>query len=418
MTIATAYAQTPKKTPVNTLIISHFDSHGVSYAASRARVLSNKGETVEIVAKFPETGPQGFSSGQVKQLLDPWAPQRIEIIDIPVDVRNPDAAVKTLTDLATMAPIYYYDHHETDVPFLPRLHQAGVYASVFGDNVAMAAALELLTDDHTRELAIVGAVADRDSSVLKLVPRDEVENKYLQLANKLDVIVRQPQLENLATPGDVAKRLASAGTSFLADSPVSYPPETLARELESKIVESEGIAVLVDWRDMEPQASMWVPKTLEQLLIHTRKSIAVAITPAFNPRTKVQEGYDIKVLKYWLASDAPTPEDIARELITTKALEGNVVGHSDYISIRFTNIVDALNAARTLYKAIEGTEPRTIHLVNDRLVAQAVRRDFSAILERLERILQQQAEMYKQYLELKRKQVELLERSDNRSRYD
>jgi len=421
MSLIHAYSQTPSRKPVNALIVAHFDSHGVSFAAARARVLWNRGEEVEIISKFPETGPQGLSSGQLKALLDPYAPQRYEFIDIPIDVRNPDAAIKTLVDLAMIAPIYYYDHHETDVPFVPRLHHHGIYASVFGDNVAMAAALELLTDNVAKEMAIIGMVADRDAAVLKLTSRELVEQHYLPTANKLDVVVRNPRLVGVNTPGEFAKRWALGEIGVAQFGSVQYPPEELAREISGRVVEEGSIAVMVDWSDQPLQHSQWTPKTLEQLLLLRGRFIAVAVVPGYNPRTHTIQGYDVRVLRYWLApSDTPVPEEVVRDLIAQRAISGNVVGHADYVSIRFSSAEEARRVARTVYQRIEGMQPSSVHLVNDALVAQAIRRDFQQILQRLTEILETQQRMYTEYLELKRRQVELLEQSteEQRRRYD
>lgn len=421
MSLAAAYASHIPRRAVNAMILAHFDAHGVTFSAARYRVLRQRGEDVEILSKFPETGPRGLSDGSLKTLVDNAniAPQRIEIIDIPIDVRNPDASIRTLADLAMIAPIYYYDHHETDVPFIPRLHRHGIFASVFGDNVQMAAALEILSDNAARELVIIGMVADRDRSVLKLVPRAEVEQRYLPLANRLDVLVRSPRMVGAMTQGDVAKLLADRGIDAIPTN-IEYPPEQLAKDLleHGKVVDEGSISILVDWSDQSFQQSMWTPKTLEQILLARGKYLAIAVTPGFNPRTRNIEGYDVRILRYWLASDEiPVPEEVAKELIQQKAIAGNVVGHADYVSIRFASVDEARRAAEIIYRRVEGMQPTTAHLINERIVAEALKRDFLLILNELKEIHKTMMEMYREYLELKRRQVELLERTQ-RHEYD
>lgn len=88
MALAGVYSQRPTRRPVHTLIVAHFDAHGVSTAAARSRILTNRGESVEVASKFPEAGPRGLSDGSIKALIDQVAPQRVEIVDIPLDVRN------------------------------------------------------------------------------------------------------------------------------------------------------------------------------------------------------------------------------------------------------------------------------------------------------------------------------------------
>ena len=423
MSLIQAYAQTPVRKPVHALVIAHFDAHGTLTAAARTRILQQQGEAVEALARFPVTGPQGLSSGQLVQAVRELgiAPQRFELIDIPLDVRNIDASILSLRDLIGIAPVYYYDHHETDLPHLHRLHRIGVVASIFGSAVDMAAGLGLIAEPTAKELAIVGIVADRDVDVLRLIEREEVEQRYLRLANIADVMVRSPQRFGYGDLPELIRALAEQGIRLIEQVRVEYPPEALADELAGRIVERGDIALLVDWSSADTSVSMWIPKTLEQLLLRQGRSVAIAVVPGYNPRTRTVEGYDVRMLKYWLApSDVPTPEDVAKDLIAARAIQGRVVGHADYISIRFATIDEAMNAARRIFSTIEGITPRTAHLVSDSYVATAVRRDFQSILERLTRILENQERMYQEYLELKRRQVELLEQSteEQRRRYD
>jgi hypothetical protein len=51
-----------------------------------------------------------------------------------------------------------------------------------------------------------------------------------------------------------------------------------------------------------------------------------------------------------------------------------------------------------------------VTLVNDQLVAENLRLDFQTILMRLTQVLESQQRMYQEYLELKKQQVELLQR--------
>ena len=231
-------------------------------------------------------------------------------------------------------------------------------------------------------------------------------------------MVRQPSLVSAATPGDVAKMLAINGTAMLQYASIEYPPERLARDVSSRITDEGSIALLLDWSDQPSQYGQWVPKTLEQLLLLRRKYVVVAIVPGYNPRTKTVEGYDVRVLRYWLApSDIPVPEDVVKDLIAQKAITGSVVGHADYISIRFSTLEEARNVARTIFRTIEGSEATVVHLISDRYVAEAVRRDYKEIIALLRRI----AEALERGAEAKEQQVELLRdlyQRDSRTRYD
>ena len=329
------------------LVLAHFDSHGVSFAAGYKAVEEMKGNEVVVISKFPETGPRGLSDGSIKNLVEGQADEII-VIDIPIDVRNPDASINTLAELAKIAPVHYFDHHDTDRPFLDKLKEKGIDAKLFEHNVAMAEALGLFKTEKTTELAIVGMVADRDKAVLSIVPRTTIETKYLPLANKLDMIVRNPRLVGGQTAGDVANILADKGVKFLEELKVDYPPEKLADELLDKITSENEKAILLDWSDMPANLSMWIPKTLEQLLVKTKKSLAIAVVPAFNPRTKEIEGYDVRALKYWLSDEEIVPENVVKELFPDK----RYVGHADYVSVRFDNLDDAKIAAEKILEKI------------------------------------------------------------------
>ena len=392
MSLVQAYINRSQEQPrsVDRIVIAHFDAHGVSYASARMRVLQSRGEIAEVITKYPETGPKGLSDRSLLRLVEESRalPVRaVEVIDIPLDVRAPDISIKTLAELKEKfaVPLIYLDHHETDRPYISKLIDAGI-TPVVSDNITLACALELLNDNIARELAIIGMVADRDREVLRLVSRREVEQRYIHLANRLDVLVRSPDKFGFASLADLARRLATEGVSLLERTVVDYPPYRIAHELESKIVAEGAITVLVDWSDMNSALSMWAPKALETLLMRRSRALAVAVTPAFDPRTRQVVGHDVRVLRYWLATDAPVPEEVIRDLIAERAFYGQVVGHADYISLRYGSLEEARRVAETIYRRIEGLQAHITNLISDRYVAEAVKRDFSVIIEELRSI--------------------------------
>ncbi len=437
MSLVQAYINRSQEQPrsVDRIVIAHFDAHGVSYASARMRVLQSRGEIAEVITKYPETGPKGLSDRSLLRLVEESRalPVRaVEVIDIPLDVRAPDISIKTLAELKEKfaVPLIYLDHHETDRPYISKLIDAGI-TPVVSDNITLACALELLNDNIARELAIIGMVADRDREVLRLVSRREVEQRYIHLANRLDVLVRSPDKFGFASLADLARRLATEGVSLLERTVVDYPPYKIAHELESKIVAEGAITVLVDWSDMNSALSMWAPKTLETLLLRRERAIAVAVTPAFDPKSKQLVGYDVRVLRYWLAENAPVPEEIVRDLVIEKAIYGQVVGHSDYVSLRYGSLDEARRVAEEIYKRVERGKSNVAQLLGVPSVAEAVQRDYSLILEELRRIrralesIAQSAEKSAEALErgssAKERQVQLLERMaerEQRVRYD
>ena len=417
MSLALAYTQTPQRKAVDVLIMAHFDAHGVASAAARYMVHSEAGRRVEVYSKFPETGPVAFPDA-VENVLKNYEPRIVEVIDIPVNVRAPAQFIEALRRITSIAKVVVFDHHETDKPFIPSLIEAGIFTATADTATAMLSML--LAGSNNQEafkIGVVGVVADRDASIISIVSREKIERYYLPLANKLDVIVRSPRIVGLETQGDVAKWLASSGVAVLERVNVEYPPETIARELSNRIVEAGDVAILVDMSEIDQRLSQWIPKTLEQMLLNTRRHIAIAVAPGINPRTKSIEGYDVRMLRYWLSDVKIILENIAREEIQRAAAQGNVVGHGDYISIRMPTKEEAMNLARAIYQRVEGLRPAAAHLVNDQLVAEAVRRDYQKLYQLLERI----AAALEKGAEEKAKQVRLLEQlyeRDERTRYD
>jgi hypothetical protein len=382
----------------NKYIIAHFDGHGVATCASRARSLGVPSERV--YSKYPITGPE-----QLPNYIDTYFPTLVqydvEIVDVPINLRDPRAFISAVNRLASNTAVTLYDHHKTDYQFVTQILARVV---VFGSGVEMA---EALSDERNRTLAYIGVVADRDNSILTRVSREEVERELLPLANRLDVLVRQDAeavLKTLVTEPDPIAYIRSAN--------VQYPPEALSRQVT--IVRRGLNTVLVDMTQLPQQASAWSWKIMEQVAIQYSADYVVAVSTALDRQTN-QYVPVVQVIRYWLSS-RPSP----RPQVSQPLYGRTTIGHDDAFSVRALDASDARALAERLFNELESLTPRTVHLVSDSRVAEAVRADFNAILQRLAQILELQSKMYAEYLELKRKQVELLERASNsqRVRYD
>jgi len=205
------------QTPKPKYIIAHFDAHGVATAVARARSLSISAD--KVYAKYPTTGPE-----QLPNYIDTFFPtlvnHDVEIIDIPVNVRNPKQYIDTINRLAQNTSVTIFDHHKTDYQFATIITAKLV---IFGSGVEMA---EALSDERNASLAYIGVVADRDPSILSKFTRDVVNAELLPLANKLDMLVRQDAdvaLKNLITTPDPVEYLRTVS--------VQYPPEALAKQV-------------------------------------------------------------------------------------------------------------------------------------------------------------------------------------------
>jgi hypothetical protein len=379
-------------------VIGHFDGHGVATAAARARALNVPSERV--YSKFPVTGPE-----QLPNYIDTYFPTLInhdvEIIDIPVNLRDPKTFINTINRLAQNTSVTIFDHHKTDVQFATQLLARLV---IFGTGVEMA---EALSNDVNRTLAYVGVVADRDSSILSRISREEIERELLPLADRLDVLVRQDAevvLKTLVTEPDPIAYIRSAS--------VQYPPESLARQVQA--VRRGLNTILVDLTVIPAQqVGGWSWKILERVALNYNSDYVVATAESFDRQTN-QYVPTVLVIKYWL-SNRPSPRPQL-----TPVLGRTTIGHDDAFSVRALDKNDALQLAQRIFEELELISPRTARLINEQRVAEAVRTDYNTILQRLSQILELQTKMYSEYLELKKRQVELLERAtqQQRSRYD
>jgi len=383
--------------PSQTFVVGHFDGHGVATTVAYAR--SNNVSVDNIYVRYPDTGPE-----KIVDFIDTYFPTLVKydvlFIDVPVNVKNPRAWIDAVNRLASNTNVVIYDHHETDTQYAT---QVAARMIIFPNATRMAIAL---TNDANRELAFIGVIADRDSSILSVMSRDEVE-RLMPLANALDVLVRQDALQttrNLVTTSDPVQWLRTQASSVI------YPPAQYAQSVE--IARRGYNTLLVDMTKLPQNAGGWSWKIMEQVAYMHGADYVIAVNQTLDRQTNQQVPI-VQVIKYWL-SQRPSPRPTLQPIMGRQT-----IGHDDAFSIRAMDLNDARQLAEQLFNQLEALTPRVTHLVNDANVAEAVRADFNTILQLLVRILQQQNEMYREYLDLKRQQVELLRRTtDTRARAD
>ena len=325
------------------VVVAHFDGHGVATGAALASMTGSR-----VIARFPDTGPRMLA--KTLRELD-IAGKTLHIVDIAVDVMNPDDYINAVAEAARRAKhVYFYDHHSTDAQYLQRLVEAGVIVRFFEDALSMAFDMFLLADDaEPLRLGLLGVVADRDPAILRVIPRKEVEHNWMPLANTLDVLVRR---DAQAT----ADALVREGVGYLRrmKQEVDYPPYKLVDRLP--IVNESSNAVLVGFVDGVTARSMtsWLPKTAEELL--RRKQLDYAVIPAAHedPRTK-SVMYTVRVVQYWLSQGEPAENIVKRVLPGAK-----YVGHEKYVSVLATSKSDAEMKARQIYDAISNAHLATV----------------------------------------------------------
>jgi hypothetical protein len=318
-------------------IIGHFDGHGVSTTAARARSLGVPAERV--YSKFPVTGPEQLPD-YIGEHFSTLARHDVEIIDIPVNLKDPGAFIDAVNRLAASTPVALYDHHATSLQFAAQM-QARV--AVFGSGVEMA---EALVDRENLMLAFVGVVSDRDTSILSRIPRGEVESELLPLANKLDVVARRDAEK-------AVKDLASAADpiAYIRGVSAEYPPEALARQVE---VRRKGVnTVLVDMTRMPAQqVAGWGWKVMELVALQHGADYVVAVAEGLG-RQAGQRVPTVMVIKYWL-SERPSPRPILAPVLGRVA-----IGHDNAFSVHAADADDARSLAERAFDELEPAPPRT-----------------------------------------------------------
>ncbi|RLI19956.1 hypothetical protein DRO54_07320 [Candidatus Bathyarchaeota archaeon] len=405
---------------VRPAIVAHHDLDGI--ARSAIALLSEQFRSAEVhivySRKHPATNP--IALAHYLKLI-PSSVNPVLFIDIAIDVKNPQLYINALAEFSKVHQVIWTEHHETDLTYLYRLaqvlsmsgtHSVALWAgpSAYDYSIALAMWLGLDPNDtNVRELAILTAIGDRDPKILTILNRDQLMY-YYELGNGLDVIIRE-----ISSQSDPASYDALART-------LAINRDTVFSEARQK---ADQIPTITNYDFQRPVVIAqellhqgWGPKSLERLAL--RVDVPYAIGVSLDPRTN---RYIVRAITLWTKLNQYTPIG----LLLSKKLHD--MGYTFYgppaaIVIRCdTNTFDeALNIAYELANTIssEMYVPKTVTLINERNVAQALQSDFNTILSKLTEILETQKKMYQEYLTLKKRQVELLEQATDSSahRYD
>ena len=371
-----------------TVVVAHFDTHGVSAGYLAAKAFG----AAEIYANFPQTAPENLVA--TLQNLYSAAPTslRIILVDIPIDLKNPSAFVRGLEDLALRHEITFIDHHESSVQFLQmfqRVKPIFLGPSALTLNNYLLGRIQGATDID-RTIALVGAVGDRDPEVV----RQGLFSQELQrLADGVDVLVRER---------DGALRTLRA----LLQSPETVLAEARARADQipsASLMQRIGSVAVAQG----PLPAQWGPKALEKLAFQSGAWYATGWGIDERTRTPI-----VRAIIRWDISarmpNLPTPGTVARSLWLTR----NVIGHPAAPSVAATSEAEAqemaIQWARALADAVaKSAAPKVATLISESAVGEVL----VEVLQRLEQILESQRQMYQEYLDLKRQQVELLRRA-------
>jgi hypothetical protein len=378
----------PSGQTISTVVVGHFDVHGVTAAYLAVKAFG----AVDAFANYPATSPETLV--QTLQNLFAAAPSRLRlvIVDVPVDLKNPAAFIRGLEDLATRHEIIFFDHHETSLPFLPQFRNVKAFyvgPSALTLNETLLRMIPNPTEvDQT--ISVIGAVGDRDGEVV----RRGIFNTELQtISDGLDVLVRERDgalntLKSLLVDpmGTLARARARAN---------EIPSATLGQRIGPVAVASS------------PLPAQWGPKALEKMCFSTGAWYGVGYGYDERSRTWIVRA----IIRWDVAAkypNLPQPGHVARSIWVTR----NIIGHPSAPSVAAVSESEAqemvVQWARALAEsATRSAAPATVSLISESKVGEVL----VEIMQRLEQILEEQRRMYAEYLDLKKRQVQLLERA-------
>jgi hypothetical protein len=373
---------------MSTVVVGHFDVHGVTAAFLAARAFN----AVDAYANYPATSPETLV--QTLQNLFAAAPSRLRIVivDIPVNLKDPASFIQGLENLALRHEVLYFDHHESSVPYLSMFQRVRTFyvgPSALQMNMLLYNMIPEKTDID-RLVALVGAIGDRDVEVVK----QGLFSQDLQtISDGLDVMVREKDgalntlKALLANPMEVVSNARVRAAQI--------PAATPEVRIGPAVVAAGELPV------------GWGPKALEKLAFNAGAWYAVGA--GVDERTKQPL---VRAIVRWDVAarmpNLPMPGAVARQLWPTR----NIIGHPAAPSIAAVTLEEAREMARTLARALaeaatKGAAPQVATLISESRVGEVL----VEVLQRLEQILEEQRKMYSEYLDLKRQQVELLKRA-------
>lgn len=355
------------------VVVGHFDVHGVVTSALAYKATNAS----EAFAKFPDTGPENLLHTLQNRYVA--SPRRLTIlvIDIPINLKAPKSFCDGLNEVATRHEVWYYDHHETSIQYLPLLKDVKV---VFKGPSALMLTESFVdpNDPSDHKWAIVAAIGDRDPLVIQ---RGLWSPELQRIADGMDVLVRRDTNGTLQAlirdPGDVEQKARE-----VSDQIPTAPLEKV-----------QGCVAIA--RGLLPE--QWSLKALERLAFREGTIYAVGYT--YVHRFNV---YTVRAIARWdeIARNPslPLPGNIAKELFPTR----NIIGHPSAPSISASSEEEAREMATKLANALNEARfgaltPRTQRFINETEIGRV-----------LVEILDEMRKMYREYLELKKQQVSLL----------
>ena len=305
------------------IVIHDTDLHGLSCGVNALYSLSNVSLSVLPFSHFDPRSDMRTTPDNLANVVEKFGNVDLYILDIPVDIRNPKRYIDVLISHAQYkGRVIWMDHHGHS-QWVDILNRNGVIAIVYGTSYDLSMALPRMynkVDKFTEEWALLGALADFDTSIANKVSRefeeivcDIVDSVYKQQRSQLMQILGIREDVQFGNIGSLAKGIVEKGVEvhqFIEvckqiGKPIQLPRYTVLNNV-------------VYTTELPQTGFAW--KTAWKLCCVT--SSRVAIVPAFNP---VRNEYLIIIATYWRESDEI--RQIVDVFVKNKFGTRTIVGH-------------------------------------------------------------------------------------------
>ena len=283
------------------LVIGHTDGHGAVATAISKKNLEAECEEVEVLARFPDTGVVPKFWSETIDRVDPGKYDKIVIVDIPIDARNPRQSVEKLSAMCRRTRTVFIDHHPTLTPeVVEELERTGC------EVVKGEGAYDTVYGPPHPKWSLVGAISDRSREAIGMLrERPSEKDRLMALADGLDVAVR--------------KDLLAAIDAVLRDDESFFLE--MAREVPDPAdVDVVGEVAIV--RDAVPEG--WIFKVLDRACRKHGTPYGAYLQENVPDRATGEPVDQVFLIRYWMAEGEPPARQFIPEELRDKA-----IGHPD-----------------------------------------------------------------------------------------
>jgi len=322
-----------------TIVIHDTDVHGFSCGVTALYALMKSGVSSDAFSNFStKPGELATNPWGLANVVRNLGVADLVILDIPVDDRDPKSYVDALISHARYkGRVLWADHHGHS-SWVDELNKNGVTAIVVGSSFELALLIPRMygkVDGFVEKWALVGAIADFDTSIASKVPT-ELE---IDVAEYLDPVMKfkRDALADALGIGSIYRSLVpskgnvGALSYLIAEHGIEVARVIeIAKRLGSPIPlpRYEIVGDVVYTTELPPQGLSW--KVAWKLCAVT--GAKVAIVPAFNPRTNQ---YAVIIAKNWRH---PEVTEAIERYVNTRFAGRQIVGHPGARSISMMSL--------------------------------------------------------------------------------